>query len=228
MITTLLWDIDGTILDFIKSENYAIRRCFEIFGLGNCDDEMIKRYSKINDTYWERLQKGEISKIEVLEGRFKEFFAKENIKCDKISEFNLEYQLRLSDNIYFTPNALKVLKDFKGKFKQYAVTNGTLRAQERKLKNSGLNEIFDDVFISDVIGYEKPSVEFFNAVEDKIGKFIPSEVMIIGDSISSDIQGGNNANILTCWYNPLNKTNKDNVKVDYHIKDFNELYEILK
>ena len=74
MIKTLLWDIDGTLLDFSKAEEYGIRKCFEVFSLGECTDEMLKDYSKINRSYWERLERGELTKSEVLVGRFCEFF----------------------------------------------------------------------------------------------------------------------------------------------------------
>ena len=89
-------------------------------------------------------------------------------------------------------------------------------------------KIFDGVFISDKIGFEKPSIEFFDAVEKVIGTFNREEVMIIGDSLTSDIKGGNNADILCCWYNPHGAENKDNLKTDYEITDISQVLEILK
>lgn len=228
MIKTLLWDIDGTLLNFEKSENYAIKKCFEIFELGECTDEMVARYSPINRKYWEKLERGELTKPEVLRGRFKEFFESENINVDRVDDFNAEYQVRLGDKVFFCDNGFEVVSNLKGKIKQYAVTNGTFVAQSRKLNQSGLIDIFDDVFISDKIGYEKPSIEFFDAVQEKIGVFKKDEVMIIGDSLTSDIKGGNNAEILCCWYNLFNLENKTNLKIDYEIKDLNEILDIIK
>ena len=69
-------DIDGTLLNFAEAEKAAIRTCFGMFELGECTDEMLADYSEINRNYWKRLERGEISKKEVLEGRFREFFAK--------------------------------------------------------------------------------------------------------------------------------------------------------
>ena len=227
MIKTLLWDIDGTLLDFGKAEDYGIRKCFEVFGLGKCTDEMLARYSKINRKYWEMLERNELTKPEVLHGRFEEFFQTENIKFDKISDFNIEYQYRLGDKVFFCDNALETVQQLKGKINQYAVTNGTILAQSRKLSQSGLDKIFDDVFISDEIGFEKPSVKFFDAVQEKIGKFSRDEVMIIGDSLTSDIRGGNNAGIISCWYNPLGLENKDGLKIDFEIKDIAEVLNII-
>lgn len=228
MIKTLLWDVDGTLLDFLKSEKYGIRKCFEIFGLGECTDEMLARYSKINHKYWQLLELGGITKQQVLTERFIEFFSSENIDFNRVDEFNDEYQIRLGDKFFFCDNGLETVTALKGKYKQYAVTNGTFIAQQRKLTQSGLINIFDDVFISDKIGYEKPNIEFFNAVQEKIGKFNKNEVMIIGDSLSSDMQGGNNAGILCCWYNPNNTEKKNNIKIDFEIKDISEILDILE
>ena len=227
MIKTLLWDVDGTLLDFSKAEEYGIRKCFKMFSLGECTDEMLSRYSLINKKYWEMLERNELTKPEVLRGRFEEFFKSEGIQFDKIDEFNLEYQYSLGDKIFFCDNGLETVQSLKGKVKQYAVTNGTYVAQSRKLKESGLDKIFDGVFISDKVGYEKPSIEFFNAVQNEIGEFKSDEVMIIGDSLTSDIKGGNNAAILCCWYNPKNDENKYNLKIDYEIKDISEVLDIL-
>ena len=228
MIKTILWDVDGTLLDFGKAEEYGIRKCFEIFSLGECTDEMLSRYSLINKKYWEMLERGELTKPQVLRGRFEEFFRTEGIDFSKIDDFNLEYQYRLGDKVFFSDNALETVRFFKGRVRQYAVTNGTFVAQNRKLSQSGLDKIFDDVFISDEIGFEKPSVEFFNAVEEKIGKFNSQETMIIGDSLTSDIRGGNNADILCCWYNPEGDKPETNLKIDYEIDDISKVIDIVE
>ena len=227
MIKTLLWDIDGTLLDFGKSEQYGIRKCFEIFGLGECSDEMLSNYSKINHKYWEMLERGELTKPEVLRGRFEEFFKTEGIHFDRTDDFNLEYQYRLGDKFFFCDNGLETILQLKGKVLQYAVTNGTFVAQSRKLSQSGLDKIFDGIFISDKVGFEKPSIEFFRAVEQEIGKFSKNEVMIIGDSLTSDIRGGNNADILCCWYNPMKNENKYGLRIDYEIHDIAEILDII-
>ncbi len=227
MIKTLLWDIDGTLLDFGKAEAYGIRKCFEQFGLGECTDEMLERYSVINRKYWEALERGELTKSQVLHDRFIEFFSSESVKFNHIDEFNDEYQLRLGDKAFFCDNALETVMLLKGKYRQYAVTNGTIVAQKRKLTQSGLINIFDDIFISDEIGYEKPAIEFFNAVQEKIGTFSRNEVMIIGDSLTSDMQGGNNAGILCCWYNPYGTENKQRIKIDYEINNIAQVLKIL-
>ena len=227
MIKTILWDIDGTLLDFHAAERQAIKTLFQQFELGECTDEMIGRYSKINRSYWERLERGEVSKPQVLVGRFEDFFASEGIDISVASEFNKAYQLSLGDTIVFCDDSYNIVKSLKGKVRQYAVSNGTVIAQTKKLRLSGLGELFDGVFLSEDLGVEKPNVEFFNKVFSEIGPINKDEVMIVGDSLTSDICGGNNAGILTCWYNPLKTTCNGDYKIHYEIADIHEIYAII-
>lgn len=226
-IKMLLWDVDGTLLDFLEAEKTAIRACFGRFGLGQCTDEMLAEYSQINKRYWRMLEKGEMSKPEILMGRFQEFFGNHGIDTEVAEAFNSEYQIRLGDTIVFFENAFDTVSRLKGKFVQCAVTNGTRTAQERKLRDSGLAEIFDHIFISENIGYEKPAVEFFEAVRETTGINM-NESMIIGDSLTSDIKGGNNAGAVTCWYNPKGTDASGDVKIDYEIRDLAEVVKILE
>ena len=227
MIKAVLWDIDGTLLNFLKSEKYGIKKCFELFGLGECTDEMIERYSEINKKYWKRLELGEITKPEVLFGRFQEFFSLEKPDFDRIDDFNSEYQVRLGDKVFFCDNGLETVESLRGRVKQYAVTNGTYIAQKRKLEVSGLSKIFDGIFISDKIGFEKPSAEFFDYVRKNIDPYKDNEVLIVGDSLTGDMRGGNNAGYLCCWYNPEGKVNNTDIKIDYEITDLMQVIDII-
>lgn len=227
MIKVILWDVDGTLLDFKKAEYAAIKKCFEIFELGECTDEMIGRYSVINRGYWEKLERGEITKPEVLVNRFADFFETENIKTDCAKEFNEQYQKWLGETVCFCDNSYELMKSLKGRVKQYAVTNGTKAAQDRKLSKSGLIDIFDGVFISEVVRYEKPGIEFFENVWKQIGDYDKKEILIVGDSLTSDIQGGNNAGIVCCWYNPKRMKNETDLRIDYEIDDLQKILEII-
>ncbi len=228
MIKVILWDIDATLLDFLAAEKAAIRFCFNKYGLGECTDEMLGRYSKINKKYWEMLERGEMSKADILVNRFKEFFASEGIETDCEKDFNDTYQVALGDTICFRDNGYVLVKKLQGKYRQFVVTNGTFVAQERKLRKSGIGELVEEAFISDLIGFEKPSIEFFDHVFEKIGQYDKNEVLIIGDSLTSDMQGGNNAGIVCCWYNPNHLENTKNVRIDYEIDELWQLEEILK
>lgn len=228
MIKVILWDVDGTLLDFLAAEKEAIRFCFQKYGLGECTDEMIRRYSKINKSYWEKLERGEMTKAEILVNRFQDFFALEGIRTDCAKEFNAAYQVALGDTICFHDNGYELVKKLHGSYLQYVVTNGTFVAQEKKLKKSGIGELVEEAFISDHIGYEKPSVEFFEYVFERIGHLKKDEILIVGDSLTSDMQGGNNAGIVCCWYNPNHLENTKNLSIDYEIDDLWQLEEILK
>ena len=231
MIKVILWDVDNTLLDFEKAEYAAMQTCFQAFGLGKCSDEMLERYIKINKGYWEMLERGEITKERLLVKRFEEFFALEGIKADGCEEaFNERYQKELGNASAFCDGAWELVSSLKeeGRVKQYAVTNGTKVAQDGKLRKSRLIELFDDVFISEVVGIEKPGIGFFDHVWNSIGRYPADEVMIIGDSLTSDMQGGNNAGILTCWYNPKGFVNTKELRIDWEIQHLNQVRDILK
>ena len=161
----LLWDIDGTLLNFREAEKVGVRMGFARFGMGECTDGMIARYSAINRSYWERLERGELTKPEVLVGRFREFFSLYGLPVDRVEEFNRNYQRDLGETIVFCDDAPEVIRALRPYVRQYGVTNGTRYAQERKLARSGLDSLLDGVFISEIIGYEKPAPGFFESAD---------------------------------------------------------------
>ncbi len=227
-IRTILWDVDGTLLSFRLAERAAMHACFAKFGLGELTDGMLEEYSKINAVWWRRLERGERTKQEILRGRFQEFFAAHGLPVDRVDEYNEEYQIRLGDTIVFNDGADALLAGLRGRVRQYAVTNGTLRAQQRKLAASGLNGLLDGAFISEQVGAEKPSADFFRAVFAAVGPCRPEETLIVGDSLTSDVQGGKNAGILCCWYAPEGGTAPAELKPDYVIRDLNEVKAIVE
>ena len=160
LIKVILWDINGTLLNFKMSERYAIDYCFNKFHMGTCTDEMLQRYSVINRGYWERLETGELTREQVMLGRFHEFFESEGLPTDQVKVFNDEYQIRLGDKAFFCDHGDELVKQLKATVKQYAVTNGTTVAQERKLRFSGLDQLLDGVFISEQVGVDKPQKAF--------------------------------------------------------------------
>lgn len=223
----LLWDVDGTLLDFIAAEKAAVQTLFREFGLGECTDEMVERYSRINKEYWERLERGELSKPEILVRRFADFFASEGLDASKAPEFNEQYQVRLGDTVVFCDDSYELLSSLRGCVKQYAVSNGTVVAQTRKLRRSGFDRLLDGVFLSEELGYEKPATEFFDRVFAAIGEPDRERVLIVGDSLTSDITGGNRAGIRTCWYNPKGEPNLTAAHADYEIRDLHGILDII-
>ncbi len=223
----VLWDIDGTLLDFLEAEKYAIKSLFNKYNIGECTDEMLAVYSKINVKYWQALERGELTKPEVLIGRFHEFFGLYGIDKSIAESFNSDYQSELGECIVFTEGAKEMLERQKGRYTLVAVTNGTKKAQTKKLSLSGLDKLFDYIFISEDVGFEKPSCEYFNRVFAEAHIEDIARAIIIGDSLTSDIKGGELARIDTCWYNPKKKPNDKDVKPTYEIASLFELSEIL-
>lgn len=225
----ILWDLDGTINDFLAMEYYAVKRCFSLMNMGSCTDEMVSRYSQINISYWEKLEKGQMSKPEILVNRFRDFFKEYGLPVENAHKFNELYQVALGDHLIFIDGAQETLVKIKesGKIRQFVVTNGLVQNQKRKLQSPDLNPFFEYSFISDEVGAEKPSIDFFNKVFEKIGDVPKHKILIIGDSLTSDIKGGNNAGIKTCWYNAFEKINNKGVQVDYEITNLRQLPKIL-
>lgn len=223
----LLWDIDGTIINFELAERAAIRSLFKRFKLGDCSDEMLMYYSQINKRYWQLMESGKIKKDKMLVERFIEFFSNKGINADIAAEFNKEYQIALCDTIVFNDDAIDIIKHQKKTCKIIIVTNGTEVVQEKKLERSGLNDIADNVFISEVVGFEKPNIKFFEKVILEVGIKDLKEALIIGDSLTSDIQGGHNIGIDTCWYNPKNEENTTLLNPTYTIRNLHELENII-
>ena len=223
----LLWDIDGTIINFELAERAAIRSLFNRFKLGDCSDEMLMYYSQINKRYWQLMESGKIKKDKMLVERFVEFFSNKGINADIAAEFNKEYQIALCDTIVFNDDAIDIIKHQKKTCKIIIVTNGTEVVQEKKLERSGLNDIVDNVFISELVGFEKPNIKFFEKVILEVGINDLKEALIIGDSLTSDIQGGHNIGIDTCWYNPKNEENTTLLSPTYTIRNLHELENII-
>ena len=227
MFKVILWDVDATLLNFEKAEEAGIRGCFEKYNLGECTDEMLENYKVINRGYWQAMERGEIEKPVLLVKRFEDFLNAYGLDASVAAGFNELYQILLGETVVFYENALETVLELKGKVLQCAVTNGTKVAQDGKLKNSGLDKEFDHVFISEVVGIEKPNKGFFDAVFAEIGTYAKEEVLIVGDSLTSDIQGGVNAGITTCWFNPKGAENTSALKPDYVIKDIGEVLKLI-
>ncbi|WP_296114711.1 YjjG family noncanonical pyrimidine nucleotidase [uncultured Anaerococcus sp.] len=223
----ILWDIDGTLLNFDLAETAALNKCFEIFDLNQPDDKMVNDYKNINDSYWERLERNEITREEVLVGRFKEFFRDYGIDDKLASPFNYNFQVELGKTYIFNPHGDELVRKFFGVYDQYAVTNGSLIAQRGKLEGSDLNKFFKKSFISELVGFEKPDKRFFDHVFKEIGSNNLEDYVIIGDSLTSDMLGGINANIKTIWYNPEGKENYLDLAIDREIRSLKEVEKVL-
>lgn len=224
MKRVLLFDADGTILDFEKSEENA----FYITSISykiKSNEKIFIDYKIINNNLWESFEKGEITKAELVNIRFKKLFTLYNLDIDDV-EFNKSYLDNLKLGGYKIDHAEEVLKELIKENTLFLVTNGIEYVQNSRLKFSGLDKYFSKIYVSEKIGYQKPKIEFFNYIFKDNPDLDFRNSLIIGDSLTSDILGGNNANIKTVWFNPNNKINQTNAIVNYEIKDLREILNI--
>ena len=226
MIEFLFLDLDDTILDFHMQETVAIRKTLCEVGV-DPTPETCALYSRINLRHWKMLERGEITREKLAWHRFAELFDTLDVNADP-EEVAENYWDHLSEGHYFLPGAEAAVKALAKKYTLYLASNGTARVQEKRLASSGLSKYFAEVFISQNIGVNKPDKGFFDSCFAQIPSFDPRKAMIVGDSISSDIQGGKNAGILTCWVNPKGKTAPPENKPDFEIKSIVELEELLE
>jgi len=225
MIEFLFIDLDDTILDFQKAEHIALQKTLQEFGL-EPTEAVCSRYSQINREHWEALERKELTREQVLLGRFATLFREVGIQVDA-EKCARRYEANLSIGHYFLPGAREAVESLGKKYKLYLASNGTKRVQASRLESAAIGEFFQDIFISQDMGADKPSIAYFERCFARIPGFDPKKAMIVGDSLSSDIQGGINAGIATCWVNPTHKAAK-NVRPDYEIETLSQLEDLLE
>lgn len=221
----LLMDADGTLLDFDRAEREAFLQLLVRYGLPP-EEALVEEYHQINKECWEALENGEISREEVLTGRFKRFFSLHDCPVD-VREAEEFYRVRLGQGFFLLDGAIEILTYLKERYELYIVTNGVAQTQHLRLRESGLEPFFRDIFISEEVGSQKPQKEFFDACFQKIPHGDPEKMLIIGDSLTSDIRGGINAGIDTCWYNPRREVNSKGIRPLYEIEDLAQLRTLL-
>ena len=224
-IKAILYDVDGTLLDFETQEEVALSYCFKKYNLGELSEEKLELYKRINLGYWEMFEKNLITKEKLVVKRFEDYLEALGVKLNA-EEVNDTYFSKLGDTIVFKDNSYELVKSLKGKIKQYVVTNGAIIVQKTKLAKSGFDKLMDDVFISDEVGYQKPRKEFFDAIKNRLGDIANDEILIVGDSLTSDMKLADNCNLISCFYNPKKKDYKVDFKIDYEISDLNEVKKI--
>lgn len=222
--TTLYFDLDNTILDFSAAEHTAIRQLLSLHQLP-VTDVIITVYSRINAGWWERFEKGEIEKKEIYPGRFRDLLAHFNFTGDP-TKMAVDYFEFLSQGHVMLDGADKVLKYLKEQGYTICITtNGMSSTQYRRIDGSGLKQYFDYIFVSEDAGHQKPEVEYFDYVMSNTSEKDKSKILVIGDSMSSDILGGINFGVDTCWLNPTGKPGAYNAT--YEISTIMHICDIL-
>ena len=224
MIEFLFLDLDDTILDFHKAERAAISKTIREFGV-EPTEEILNLYHSINKWHWEQLELGKLTRDEVLVNRFGVLFEKLGIKVDAPKCAKV-YETNLSIGHWFLPGAEEAVDSLSKKYRLFLASNGTATVQKGRMTSANLYRFFETVFVSQEIGYNKPSKEYFDACFATISGFDREKAMIVGDSLSSDIRGGINTGIKTVWVNPDHK-DCGNIKPDYEIEALSQLESLL-
>ena len=226
MIEFLLLDLDDTILDFHKAERIAIAKTIRDFGV-EPTETVLGRYHTINKWHWEQLELGIMSREEVLVGRFAKLFEEMGVAADPV-DMARGYEKNLAIGHYFLPGAEETVDALSKKYRLFLVSNGTASVQKGRMTSANLYRFFEKVFVSQEIGHNKPAKAYFDACFAQIPGFDPAKAVIVGDSLSSDIQGGINAGIKTCWVNPSHATPKNGIVPDYEIEALHQLPALLE
>ena len=225
MYRTIFLDLDDTLLDFGAAERVAIAKAFRDLGL-EPTPALLKRYSELNQAQWEAFERGEITRDTVLVRRFALLFAELGLFIDPQHAEDV-YRGYLGVGHYFVEGAEEVLSYLAPKYDLYLASNGVAATQYSRLESAGIGHYFKDIFISEVTGSHKPERAYFDYCFSHIPGFDPSEALMVGDSLTSDILGGFNAGIRTCWFNPGCKPLQGPVTPDHEIHALRELKDIL-
>ncbi len=225
MIDYLFLDIDDTILDFGATERKSIARLLETLGV-TPTEEIIHRYHVINLEHWKRLERGEITR-EQISNRFDVLFGELGMtvptaRCEAL------YRQFLSEGTDAIPGALETVALLRQKYRLFAASNGTASVQAGRLRSTGLGAYFEQVFVSEEIGANKPNPEFFRRAVAKIPGFDPEKALMVGDSLTSDILGGIRAGIRTCWINPKHRPAREDIQPDFEIENLIQLPTLLE
>ena len=221
--TTLLFDNDGTLMDFYAAERQGIEIAFKKHGVP-FNSEILKIYSDINQSFWEMFERGEIEKSEIYEGRFKKFSEVTGFKFDT-AQMRYDYVDALRFGYTCIEGAVELLQSLCEDYDIYIVTNGEKSTQDQRIANSGFLPYCKGVFVSETTGYQKPHIGYFNYVFEHIAEKDRSKILMIGDSPSADIAGGAAAGLDTCFVNLYGR--KSSIEPTYEITALKDFYKCL-
>ena len=222
----LLLDADNTLFNFNIGNRRAFSEVCRVCRLPD-SDELFHAYEKINAEMWAAFDRGECDKDFLVVERFRRYLQRFNLDADPV-QCNEIHLNALKSNTVLMPHALEVCRELAKEHQLYIVTNAVAAVQKSRLAASEIRPYIIDAFISEDAGASKPSVEYFDYVFAHIDGITRENCLVIGDSLTSDIQGANNYGLACCWFNPKKAPKPESLRVDYEIRDLRELYGIVK
>lgn len=222
---TILLDADQTIWDFNEGSRLALIETMKERSIHFTDEDFTK-FLEINNGVWHQLELGTITKHELYRKRFTDLLNYLHAEGDPM-EINSEYAHKLQSRCIMIENAEETVRELYKEYELYIITNGTKAVQESRMSKCPIKDCIKKMYISEDIGAQKPSIKFFDFVLSDIPQKDKSRILVVGDSLSSDILGGINAGLDTCWICGDNSINTD-LKYTYKVKDIKQVAELLK
>ena len=222
---TLFFDVDDTLLDFGAAEKSALRKLFQEQQIP-LTAEIEANYRRINQGLWRVFEKGEMDRDQVVNTRFSLLFKEYGLEADGVL-LEKKYRSFLEEGHQLIDGAFELIESLQDQYDLYIVTNGVSKTQYKRLQASGLYPMFKGIFVSEDTGFQKPMKEYFDYVFERIPHFSVDQGLIIGDSLTADIEGGRLAGLDTCWMNPDMSANHTDIEPTYQIQRLNELQHIL-
>ena len=226
MLKTIFFDLDDTILDFTGGEAHALSRALREQGIEPAA-AILERYHVINMCQWELLEEGKLTREQVLVSRFQILFGELGLDCSG-EEVCGRYESYLAEEHGFVPGARELLAALAPRYDLYIASNGAAAVQHRRLEDAGILPYFKGVFISEEMGADKPSPRFFESCFAAIPGFSRETALMVGDSLTSDIRGGINAGLRTCWFDPHGRPRRPDIVPDHEISALDQLPLLLE
>lgn len=220
--TTLLIDADETLLDFCRSERKALGEALAAAGIAITED-IYQTYHAVNSRLWKKLETGELLRSRLKVQRFEELFAYIGCTGQNAAAVNENYMQRLACYGFLLDGAMQTVKRLSERYAIYIITNGSACVQHTRLEDSGLLPFVKGVFVSEEVGADKPSKAYFSYVFSHIEECDRQRILVIGDSLTSDIRGGLLAGLDTCWYNPGGFVGRADINPTFEVRSFDEL-----
>lgn len=222
----LLFDADDTLFDFPRASAGAFEKMCRLHGIPYTA-EIYQLYHTINLELWSAFDRGEVSKEFVTLERYVRFLAALGLDRDPAA-CNRDYLSALGEGVYPLPHAEEVCRELKRRgHRMYIITNAVASVQRSRLRGSVFAELFEAAFISEEAGAAKPSKAYFDYVRSRLPGMTAENALVIGDSLSTDIRGANNAGLPCCWYNPAGKPRPEDLRVDYEIRSLRQLLDLV-
>lgn len=223
----IIFDADETLFDFLKAEKTAFKNAILEFNIDYDEDYHLKIYHSINADIWKEFEKGLITQDKLKSERFRRLSDKINVAFD-VDCFSKSYMNHLSNASFLYDNSIELIESLHKVYKLSIVTNGLTDVQDNRIRKSIIAKYFEDIIISEEVKVSKPHPEIFELALNNLKYTDKTKVLIVGDSLTSDIQGGINFGVDTCWFNPNKKKNETGLKPTYEISNIMQLIDILK